>query len=94
MKTIPLENGQSHFRFRVNLGGTVVRVRVNWLTRYEYFTVDLSDDSGPLISGRGLHPQVNLLEGTGLGGSLYIEGDEPTPDNLGVNNKLRYEAPS
>lgn len=90
-RTIPLNNGQAHFRFRVNLGGTVVRVRVNWLTRYEYFTVDLSTDEGPLVLGKGLHPQVDLLEGTGVPGRLYIEGAEPTPDNLNVDNKLRYE---
>jgi hypothetical protein len=93
IRTIPLNNNQAHFRFRVNLDGTVVRVRVNWLTRYEYFTVDLSTDEGPLISGRGLHPQVDLLEGTGIGGRLFLEGAEPTPENLNVDNKLRYEVP-
>jgi len=93
-RTIPLENGQAHIRFRVNLDGTVVSVRLNWLTRFEYYSVDLFVDDAPVATGRGLHPEINLLENTDIEGRLYLEGAQPTPKNLNVDNRLRYEEPA
>lgn len=91
IKTIPLQSGQAHFRFRTLIAGRQVSLRVNWLERYGYFSVDVTIDGTLAIAGRGLHPDVNLLKGTGVPGSLHIQGAEPTPDNLGRNAKLVYD---
>lgn len=92
-RTIPLETGEAHPRFRVNLSGTVVSVRLNWLERFGYYTVDLFVDESPIATGRGLHPEVDLLENTDIEGRLFLEGAQPNPKNLNVTNKLRYEEP-
>lgn len=93
MRTINLQQGSAHQRFRVNLDGRSVEVRLNWLTRFGYFSVDIDVEGERQASGRGLHPEINLLEGTDVEGALYIKGLQPTPANLTVDNSLVYEEP-
>lgn len=89
---IPLDPGHAHFRFRTTLDGVTLGFRFDWLTRWGYFHVTITRAGETLVAGRGLHPDIDLLEGLGLGiGRLYIDGEAPTPDNLGVTNTLRYE---
>lgn len=91
IRTIPLTAGLPHQRFRVEIGGRVVTVRLYWSTRYEFYCVDLHDDDGPIALGRALHPGVDLLAGLNLGlGRLYLEGRPATVANLGIDNKLRH----
>lgn len=94
MRTINLQQGAAHQRFRVNLDGESVEIRLNWLTRFGYYTVDITVNGERQASGRGLHPEVNLLEGTDVGGQLYIKGAQPTPANLTIDNRLVYEEPA
>ena len=94
MRTISLQQGAAHQRFRVNLDNQSVEVRLNWLTRFGYYSVDISVDGERQASGRGLHPEINLLEGTSVAGELYILGRQPTPNNLTVDNRLVYKEPA
>lgn len=89
---IPLSPGNAHLRFRADLGDIVIGVRLDWLTRYGYFNVELSRGDEVIARSRALHPDIDLLEGLGLdAGRLYLDGKPATPDNLGEANKLRYE---
>lgn len=88
MQVIPLEQ-RAHFRFRTSLGGESYRFRFNWLTRYEYFTVDIERGDELIARGRALHPGINLFDGLDSG-ELVLEGAAPTPRNLGINNRLVY----
>ena len=91
MSTIKLPNGRAHFRFNVELSGVSLRFRIDWLTRWDYFIVTIVRDGEALIAGRGLHPDIDLLQGLGLEiGTLTLRGRAPTPDNLGVRNELVY----
>jgi len=93
MKRIPLPNGQAHFQFTAELDGEVVNIRADWLTRFEYFIVTVEvPDQGVKVSGRGLHPNIDLLKGLRLMHlqSLYIRGDPPTPSNLDQTSQLVY----
>lgn len=92
-RTIPLENRQAHIRLRVTLNRNAVGLRLNWLERFGYYSVDIAVDGKPVATGRGLHPDTDLLKNTGVGGRLFLEGAQPTPKNLGTENKLRYEEP-
>lgn len=90
--TIPLTSGDAFQTFSVTLGETQLKIALRWSTRYEFYSVDIHQGSKAIIKGRGLHPNIDLLQDlhTGLG-KLYLEGLPATPDNLGLENKLRYE---
>ena len=93
IQTIPLQNGNAFTRFSVNLNNTLVTFRIRWQTRYGLFLVDLLDGNTVIVAGRGLHPDIDLLGGTVNDiGRIWLEGEAPTIANLGVGNKLRYEA--
>ena len=92
MTEIPLPQGRPHIRFTADLGGVRLRLRLDWLTRWGYFNVELYRDESLLIGGVGLHPGVDLLDGLDLGvGQLYLDGAAPTPANLGEANTLVHE---
>lgn len=91
-RTIPLQPGSAHLSFRVELSGTPVRVRLDWLTRYGYYTTRVDGPDGLLVAGAGLHPDMDILvDVPSIPGRLYIDGQAPTVDNLGVEAKLVYE---
>lgn len=80
--------------FDAQLGNNTVVVELQWLVRLQVFRVNILTALGvPLTSGRFLLPGVNLLAGLYPApaiayGSLMIEGDQPTPVNLGIDNIL------
>ncbi|RTQ01305.1 hypothetical protein EKN38_13100 [Enterobacter sp. WCHEn045836] len=93
MIVIPLSSGYAFQRFRIQLGSHYLVFRLRWLTRFEYFCVDILENGNPVVLGRALHPDVNLLAGLNTDiGALYLRGDSPTVSNLGVNNKLEWIA--
>lgn len=89
---LPLNSGSTYQRFTAELSGRVLRFELRWMYQYEFFAVDIYEGETAITQGRGLHPGINLVGGllTGLG-AIYLEGDSPTVDNLGVDNKLRYD---
>jgi len=89
MSTIPLPNGQAHLQFDVELSGERLRIRFDWLTRYEYYVATIQRGDTKIAAGRGVHPDIDLLQGLNLDiGTLKLQGRAPTPDNLGVRNRL------
>jgi len=92
IREIPLQPGNAHLSFRVELSGTPVKIRLDWLTRYGYFNAQVSGPDGVLTAGKGLHPDMDLLvDVPGIPGRLYIDGAAPTVDNLGREARLVYE---
>lgn len=78
-------------KFRVDIG-IVATVIIKWSTRFSYFTVDIYDGEEPITLGRGLHPDIDLLDGLNLGfGKLVLLGKAPTVKNLGIENELVHE---
>ncbi|WP_394852906.1 phage baseplate plug family protein [Serratia marcescens] len=91
--SIPLSSGYAFQRFRVQLGSHYLVFRLRWLIRFHYFCVDIYENREPVVLGRALHPDVNLLAGLNTDiGKLYLRGESPTVGNLGVTNKLEWVA--
>ena len=91
--SIPLSSGYAFQRFRVQLGPHYLVFRLRWLTRFNYFCVDIYQNGDAVALGRALHPNVNLLSGINTDiGKLYLRGESPTISNLGVTNKLEWVA--
>ncbi len=76
------------------LGSNTLVLEMQWKARLEVFRVDISTAAGlVLTAGRFLLPGVDLLAGLYpppkvAYGSLILEGNQPTPDNLGIDNML------
>ncbi|MFP2164541.1 phage baseplate plug protein [Enterobacter ludwigii] len=91
--SIPLSSGYAFQRFRIQLGSHYLVFRLRWLTRFDYFCVDIYENGDPVVLGRALHPDVNLLAGLNTDiGALYLRGENPTVSNLGKKNKLEWVA--
>lgn len=80
--------------FSAQLGSNTLTFELQWMARLEVFRVNVLTAAGAtLTAGRFLHPDVDLLAGlypppeVGYG-SLVLEGAQPTPDNLGIDNTL------
>ena len=89
---IPLEPLAAQ-SFNAQLGDNLVRFRIQWMTRFDKFRMDMYASNGQAISeGRILHPGIDLFAGIyppGVSyGRLMMVGDLPTPDNLGIDNQL------
>ncbi|MNI41279.1 hypothetical protein D3C73_955290 [compost metagenome] len=76
------------------LGSNTLTIELQWMARLEVFRVSILTSQGvKLTAGRFLLPGSDLLADlypptSTEYGSLTIEGDQPTPDNLGVANLL------
>ncbi|EMB4322236.1 hypothetical protein RJ492_001208 [Pluralibacter gergoviae] len=91
MKIIPLNSGFAYQRFSVQLGNHFLKFRLEWLTRFKYYTVDIYENDQPIVLGRALHPGVNLVAGLNTDiGIISLEGESPTVANLGKSNQLRW----
>ena len=80
--------------FTARLGKNTLTVELQWMARLEVFRVNILTALGsPLTMGRFLLPSIDLLAGlypppSISYGSLVLEGDSATPDNLGIDNVL------
>jgi len=69
-------------------------IEIQWMVRLNVFRVNILTPLGVILTaGRYLLPNVDLLAGLYPPsdteyGSLMLEGDQPTPANLGITNKL------
>ncbi len=93
-RTVPIRRPSPHFTFNLDLSGTRVQVRLDWLTRFGFYVATITDleSEETLIAGAGLHPGMNLLQDTAMeSGKLYLEGSPATPSNLGEANSLIWE---
>lgn len=80
--------------FSAQLGSNTLTFELQWMARLEVFRVNVLTAAGvTLTAGRFLHPDVDLLDGLYpppdvAYGSLVLEGAQPTPNNLGIDNTL------
>lgn len=80
--------------FSAALGDNTLTIELQWMARLEVFRVNIITAAGAtLTAGRFLLPNVDLLAGLYPPpgedyGSLTLEGAQPTPGNLGIDNTL------
>ena len=88
---IPLQGGarNAHQTLSVQLGENFVELRINYITRFDTWTMDVVLGGATKIAGAMLLPSadVSASHRAGLGRFLFI-GERPTLDNLGDENKL------
>lgn len=89
---VSVGNAAPNMTFSATLGSRY-RFELNWLTSYGYYVVTVTDGAGQrLLAGKGLHVGVDIMGRLkGFEGTLRLEGQSPTPDNLGIENKLVWE---
>lgn len=80
--------------FTAPLGEHTLSIAMQWMERLQVFRVDIRTAQGQALTlGRYLLPGVDLLAQLypptdANYGSLVLEGDHPTPANLGIDNVL------
>lgn len=94
MITIPLKNGavNAHQIFFVQLGDNFLEFRLNYITRFPGWSLDILREGETLIAGAMLVSGAEITKNfnAGIGRLLFI-GDDPTIDNLGQSNSLIFE---
>lgn len=91
MIEIPLTGGaaNAHQSLSVQLGDNLVDLEINYLTRFDQWTMNVSVGGVVKIAGAMLLPSADLSESFRAGlGKFMFAGDVPTLDNLGKNNQL------
>lgn len=97
MQEIPLLNGSAnaHQEFSCKVNGTLLTFLVQHLSYLESpaWSMDIYQDGTALANGAMLVPGCDVLQNYSAGiGRLLFVGDEPTLDNLGVDNHLVWVA--
>lgn len=91
MITVPLAGGavNSHQQFNIQLGENFLQFTINYITRFNEWSVDIRREGVLLIAGAMLNPNAEITKNYNAGiGKLVFVGDEPTLDNLGQSNSL------
>lgn len=93
MLEIPLSGGavNAHQTFSCLLGENELDFRLDYMAYIDVpaWSMTISKDNEILVAGLLLKAGCDMLKPYNLGiGSLELIGDDPTLDNLGVNNKL------
>ena len=91
--SFPLPQGQSFIVADLPIGEPEIKMHLDWSYAGNFYRVRLVQSGKDLqIGGKGLNPGIDLLEQLKLGiGKLYLEGAQPTLENLGLDNRLVYE---
>ena len=94
MITIPLQGGSvnAHQILFIQLGGNFLEFRLNYITRFPGWSLDVLREGESLIAGAMLVPGAEITKNfnADIGRLLFI-GDDPTIDNLGQSNELVWE---
>lgn len=99
MNVIPLEGGavNAHQTFSVELLGREITFKLDWCgyVQEPFWNLDLLERGLPLVLGLKLVPGCDLIEPYHLDlGKVVMIGEEPTLDNLGVDNTLVWIDPN
>lgn len=95
MITVPLKGGavNAHQTLSVQLGDNFLEFKVNYITRFPGWSVDILQEGVILIAGAMLVPGADIIKNYDADiGSLKFVGDEATLDNLGQANSLVWES--
>ena len=94
MITIPLKSGagNAHQVFFIQLGDNFLEFRLNYITRFPSWSLDILQEGDVLISGAMLVSGADITKhfNADIGRLLFV-GDDPTIDNLGKANSLLWE---
>ena len=94
MITIPLQGGavNAHQIFFVQLGENFLEFRLNYVTRFSGWSLDILKEGESLIAGAMLVAGAEITRNfeADIGRLLFV-GDDPTIDNLGQSNELVWE---
>lgn len=94
MLTIPLLAGavNAHQTQFVQLGDNFLEFKINYITRFGCWSVDIFNEGVSVAYGAMLVPGSDIVGvyNAGIGRLIFI-GDEPTLDNLGTANSLVWE---
>ena len=91
MITVPLVGGavNAHQEFSVQLGDNFLTFKINYITRFASWSLDIYREGVLLIAGAMLVPDAEITKNYSAEiGKLYFVGTEPTLDNLGLSNTL------
>lgn len=89
---IPIAGGSPFISFNVQLEDLSAKIFLNWSYNGGFYRVDIHINGEPVVLGKGLNPNTDLLKTLKLGiGRLYLHGESATINNLGVANRLIYE---
>ena len=99
MNLIPLEGGpqNAHQTFSVELAGRDITFKLDWCgyVDFPFWNLDILERGLPLVLGLKVVPGCDLVEPYKLGlGKLVLVGEEPTLDNLGIDNQLVWIDPN
>ena len=88
---IPLQGGaeNSHQTQYIQLGDNFCEMRINYITYSNDWCVDIDVEGVNKINGMMLKPncEVSVVYNSDIGRFFFL-GDEPTIDNLGLDNHL------
>ena len=90
---ISLPTGEPFITATLTFNDEEYEISLDWSFNGGYYRVSMFRGGEPLpILGKGLNPDVDLFKDLDSGiGKLYLEGAQPTLDNLNLDNKLIYE---
>ncbi len=94
MITIPLQGGSvnAHQTFSIQLGENFLEFRLNYITRFDQWSLDILREGESLIAGAMLVSGAEITKNFNADiGRLLFVGDEVTLDNLGRSNKLVWD---
>ena len=94
MITIPIQGGlvNAHQVFFVQLGENFLEFRLNYITRFAIWSLDIYREGELLIAGAMLVSGADITKNYNADiGRLLFVGDDPTIENLGKSNKLVWE---
>lgn len=93
MQEVPLKSGavNSHQVFTIQLGKNLLNFEVNYISYLDApaWSMNIYKNGVPLVYGAMLEPGSDIVElyGANIGRLIFV-GEEPTIDNLGVDNHL------
>lgn len=92
---IPLQGGAeyAHQTFTVNIAEREITFKLDYCgyVDHPFWNLDLLENGVPLIEGLTIQGGCDLIAPYHLDlGKLFLVGDEPTLDNLGVANTLLW----
>ncbi len=95
MKTIPLQGGlnYAHQTFMVAVNSKSYLFDLNYVTTGEYWSLNISIDNTIQIAGMLLMPNCEISKPFNKPelGKFYMIGEQPTLENLGIENQLLIE---
>jgi len=89
MIVIPLQGGaiNAHQSFSIQLGDNFLEFKLNYMTRFDKWILDISKEGEKIICGAAIVSNAEITKFFNADiGRIFVVGDEVTLDNLGKSN--------